>query len=149
MSNFNLPICILQAISLLFQKFQYWIRLEIRSICILGIQDLDRIESGFYKYLKVFEPVKDKNPDLIYYFEPLSGLFSKNSEFLRNIQSWNYSSWDNPSWDNQVEIFPLLNSCVHILLSNRCVHICPGRGKIFCILVHESSWTFIKKFNSK
>ena len=35
----------------------------------------------------------------------------------------------------QVIILPLIkkifNSCVHILLSNRCVHICPGRGKIF------------------
>ena len=27
--------------------------------------------------------------------------------------------------------FNHINSCVHILLSNRCVHICPGRVKIF------------------
>ena len=41
-----------------------------------------------FRSIKIFRPEKDKNPDLIYYFEPLSGWFSKIylSEFRRTIR---------------------------------------------------------------
>jgi len=53
------------------------------TMIVWQLPDTILVRSEFNNVLKVFGPIKDKNPDLIYYFEPLSGWFSKKTTLFR------------------------------------------------------------------
>ena len=67
-----------------------------------------------------------------YYEVTACALYFTGSSFLYRLNKTFLGRWKLDRLD-KVFAQKLVNSCVHILLSNRCVHNWPGRAKIFLV----------------